>query len=126
MEIKEVFVLIGGVHSFGFAVFHLFFWRIFHWKTELAKTSLATRAIIQILNLRLIYLFLLWGFICFFYPKELISSNLGQIFLLGMALFWLGRTIEQFIFLPIKNRMVHILTAFFILGALIFFIPILL
>jgi hypothetical protein len=124
METKEIFVLIGGVHSLGFAVFHLFFWQIFRWKTELPKMSSANRAIIQILNLRLIYLFLLMAFICFFYSKELITSSLGNVFLLGFALFWLGRTIEQFIFLQINHKMVHILTGFFILGTIIFFMTI--
>jgi hypothetical protein len=126
METKEIFIFLGGIHSLGFVAFHILFWRIFRWHTELAKTNLATRAIIQILNLRLIYLFLLMAFICFFYAKDLINSDLGKIILIGFSLFWLGRTIEQFIFLRINNQMIHLLTFFFILGTIIFLMPILL
>lgn len=88
--------------------------------------SFANKAIVQILNIRIIYLFLFVASICFIYPNELLNSNLGKAFLAGNSIFWLGRTIEQFIFLKVRNKYVHILTLIFIVGAIIFALPLVL
>ncbi|MBD2704659.1 hypothetical protein IC229_28740 [Spirosoma sp. BT702] len=120
-----VMVYLCGVHSLGFAIFHAFFWRIFDWKNDLKTSSVSTRAIIQISNLRLIHVFLLSTVLCFWLPDELLSTKIGQVFLAGMALFWLGRTLEQFILLPYNQLFIHVLTALFALGALLFTLPLL-
>lgn len=117
-------IYLGGIHAICFAVFHGFFWKLFGWKNELKKLSLANKAIIQIANLRLIYIFLNIGVVCFIFPKELLSTKLGNVFLLGISLFWLGRTIEQFIFLKINHKLVHLLTILFILGTVLFAAPV--
>ncbi|GAB4000119.1 hypothetical protein GCM10028807_52130 [Spirosoma daeguense] len=118
-------VYLCGLHSLGFAVFHAFFWKIFDWKHDLKNSSVPTRAIIQIANLRLIHIFLLAAVLCLWLPDELIKTKVGQVFLVGMSLFWLGRTIEQFIFLPYSQPFIHVLTVLFGLGALLFALPIL-
>ncbi|WP_316771626.1 hypothetical protein [Pedobacter frigiditerrae] len=118
-------IYLGGIYSIGFAIFHIYFWRLFDWKNDLQKLKAPNKAIIQIANLRLIYIFFGIALVCFVFPRELLSSKLGNAFLLGISLFWLGRTIEQFIFLRIKNKMVNILTALFILGTLLFAAPVL-
>ncbi|MGX5730872.1 hypothetical protein ACWKWK_10115 [Pseudoxanthomonas beigongshangi] len=119
-------VRLAGVHSLGFALFHLGFWKLFRWKEELAKVGFATRAITQILNLRLIYLFLGVGVACFAFTGELQHSGLGRAMLAFMVLFWAGRTIEQFVFLRRHHWLLHVLTALFVLGALLFALPLLL
>ena len=53
------------------------------------------------------------------------TTNVGKVFLVGMALFWVGRTIEQFIFLPYNRPIIHWLTALFALGAVLFALPLL-
>ncbi len=112
-----------AIHSFGFAVFHMFFWKMFRWDTELKKVNVPTRAIIQILNLRLIYIAFGVGLLCLLYPEELVSSPLGRAFMLGMSLFWVGRLIEQFIFLRYNNPLLHVLSALFAAGAVLFALP---
>ena len=121
----DLLIQLCGVHSFAFALFHLAFWKLFDWKRELRKTSFATRAITQILNLRLIYLFLGIGALCFAFTRELHATPLGRALLLFMALFWVGRTVEQFVFLRINTPLVHGLTASFVLGAVLFAMPLL-
>ncbi len=118
-------VRLAGVHSLGFALFHLGFWKLFRWKEELARVGFATRAIAQILNLRLIYLFLGVGVACFAFTEELQQGGLGRAVLAFMALFWVGRTIEQFVFLRRHHWLLHLLTALFVLGALLFALPLL-
>lgn len=111
------------MYSIAFAIFHMLFWRLFNWKKELEKLNFANRAIVQILNTRIIYFFLFVDFICFFYPDELLNSNLGKAFLAGISIFWLGRTIEQFVFLKVKNKYAHFLTLIFIVGTILFALP---
>lgn len=121
----EIMIFLCGVYCIGFAIFHTQFWRIFNWKTDLNNLQPANKAIMQIANLRLIYFFLFVAAICFIFPKELLNTSLGNFFLAGMSLFWLGRMIEQFIFLKVDHPMVHLLTYLFIIGALLFAIPVL-
>lgn len=99
---------------------------MFNWKKELQKLNFVNRAIMQILNIRMIYLLLFVAFIGFVYPRELLTSDIGIAFLAGNSLFWLGRTIEQFIFFKVNNKYVHVLTAIFILGTVLFALPLLL
>ena len=119
----KTIIFLCGLYSVAFATFHALFWRLFNWKKELVKLNFANKAIVQILNSRLIYFFLFVAFICFVYPDELLTSNLGKTFLAGLSLFWLGRTIEQFVFLKVKNKFVHILTVIFIVGTILFALP---
>lgn len=119
----EWLVWLCGLHSLGLAVFHMFFWKWFGWPATLRQTNVATRAVTQILNLRLIYMFLGVAVLCFFLPDELLHTRLGQVFLGGMVLFWIGRLIEQFVFLRINRPQVHALSVLFLLGAVLFAAP---
>jgi len=116
-------IFLCGLYSTGFAIFHIFFWRLFNWKNDLKKLTLANRAIIQIANLRLIYFFFFVAAICFRFPDELFGTPLGRFFLLGVSLFWLGRTVEQFIFLRVKSVLVQVLTFVFAIGTILFALP---
>ena len=120
----ELLVCLCGVHSLGFAVFHLAFWKLFDWPAALGQTNVATRAVTQILNLRLIYVFLGVAALCFALPHELLETRLGRVLLAGMSLFWIGRLVEQFVFLRYNQPLVHVLTVLFALGALLFALPI--
>ena len=117
MQTAEWMLRLGGLHCLGFALFHLAFWRLFGWKHELAKLSAANRAIMQILNLRLVYVFLGMGVLALAFGRELPATPLGRALLGFMALFWVGRMLEQFVFLRIHDCRVHLLSALFALGA---------
>jgi hypothetical protein len=118
-------VALCGLHSLAFAVFHLAFWRLFDWPRSLAAAGYANRAIIQIANLRLVYLFAGVALMCFALPQELAGTRLGRALLGFMALFWVGRTIEQFVFLRRAPAWTHGLTAAFVAGAVLFALPLL-
>ena len=120
---KTLLLDLCGIYNLAFAIFHLFFWKIFKWKEDLRKNSVGNRAIIQILNIRLIYIFLLMAFIYFVYPQQLMETELGLVLLIGFLGFWVGRTVEQFIFLRIKSKMVTILTIVFFFGIFIHLLP---
>lgn len=116
-------VLACGVHSLGFAAFHLAFWRLFDWPRDLQSCTLATRAITQILNLRLTYVFLAVGLACLLMADDVIGTRLGRAMLGALSLFWVGRTIEQVVFLRVRHVAVHVLTALFVVGALMAALP---
>ena len=120
---QDLLVQLGG-HSFASPCST---WRSGNCSTEreLRKVGLPTRAISQILNLRLIYFFLGIGVLCFAFTRELHATPLGRALLLFMSLFWVGRTIEQFVFLRISKPLVHVLTALFVIGAILFGLPLL-
>lgn len=125
---KETFaaswIYICGLYSLAFAVFHMGFWRLFRWENEVRKLSFANRGILQILNVQLIYYFLFTAFVCFTLPTDLLSSKLGNAFLLANALFWLIRFVQQFIFLRANHKVIHILSVIFLVGAVLFAVPV--
>ncbi|KXK40199.1 MAG: hypothetical protein UZ09_BCD002000465 [Bacteroidetes bacterium OLB9] len=118
-------IYICGFYSLGFALFHIGFWKIFKWNDDLKKLIFANKGIMQILNVQIIYYFLFTAFVCFVFPKELLNTRLGNVFLLGSSLFWLLRTIQQFIFLKTNHYIIHILTVIFIAGTILFALPVL-
>lgn len=113
------------MYSLGFAVFHLLFGKLYSWKQELEKLSADNKAIMQILNRRLIYFFVFVAAACFIFPEELSNTTFGHFFLIGMSLFWLGRTVEQIIFVKSQHPLALLLTYLFIIGTILFAIPVL-
>jgi len=120
---KIVLLHLCGIYNLAFAIFHILFWKLFKWNEDLKRNSVGNRAIIQILNIRLIYIFLLMAFIYLFYPEQLLETKIGFVLLIGFLGFWIGRTVEQFIFLRVKSKMVHILTLIFFIGVVLHFLP---
>ena len=116
----DVLIALCAVHSLGFAVFHAGFWKLFDWPRSLQQTGLVNRAVIQILNLRLIWVLLCLAAALWWLPGEIAGTRLGRGLLAAMCLFWLGRTVEQGVFLRVNHRAVHALTALFVLGAGLF------
>lgn len=124
MPATKTIIYLCGIYSIAFAILHIFFWKLFNWKNDLKKISIVNSGIMQLLNVCLIYFFLLVAFICFFHTDELINTALGKTFLLAVSLFWLLRTVQQFIFLKIYNRTVYLLTIIFIIGSILFALPV--
>jgi hypothetical protein len=122
----ETIIVIGGFYNIAFALFHFGFWRMFKWNRELKKLSFANKGIVQILNIQISYYFILTALICFVFPLELLTTKLGNWFLIGNSIFWLIRTIQQFIFLRANHYKIHILTFIFLIGTVLFLLPVLL
>ncbi|MCE9501080.1 MAG: hypothetical protein K8R21_11380 [Leptospira sp.] len=124
MRTIDLLMKIGALYHLGFAIFHVFFWKIFNWKSDLRKVSIASRAIIQIANLCLILFFLMVAWISGFHSEELISTRIGNSFLVFVTIFWIARFIEQLIFLGMNNTFVNVLSLLFILGIVLYGIPV--
>jgi len=120
---NDTALLLCALHSFGFALFHLGFWRLFDWPRTLERTTRPNRAIIQIANLQLAWVFAGVGLLCLLQPAALAGTSLGRAVLAGMCAFWIIRILAQLIWLRIDHPLVHGLTASFACGALLFAWP---
>jgi len=116
-------LFVGGIFNLGFAVFHLMFWKIFHWKDDLASLTHINRSIMQILNLRLTFVFLVMAYLSFFHKAEMISTNIGKALLISFSLFWFFRTLEQVVFFGVKSRISFALTLMFFVGGILYILP---
>lgn len=112
--------LLCGLHSLGFAVFHIFFWKLLRWKTELAKLGVTNRGVMQIMNVQLILLFLAVGVACFWFGESLNDQQAGRFFLAAISVFWLVRLVQQFIFLRQNHWAMHVLSSLFLAGVALF------
>jgi hypothetical protein len=118
----KTLIVIGGFYCLAFAIFHLAFWRLFDWKRELPKLNSVNRGVLQVLNLRLTYVFFVVAFLCFFLTDELLNTNLGKYILGAISLFALMRAFEQLIFWKIEKIGIAFFVIFLV-GAGIFAVP---
>ena len=115
-------IIIGGIYCLAFAFFHLAFWRLFEWKSELPKLNSINRGVLQVLNIRLTYVFFVIAFFCFFLTDELLNTTLGKFVLGATSLFALMRAFEQLIFWKVEKIGIAFFVIFLI-GAGIFAVP---
>lgn len=122
----KTIIFFCGLYNIAFALFHLSFWKLFDWDSQLKKMTFANRGILQILNIQIIYYFVMTATICFVFSEELVTTTLGKFFLTGTFIFWIIRTVQQFIFLRANDYKIHALTIIFLLGSILFLLPVLL
>lgn len=75
---RESLIIAVGIYNLFFAVFHLLFWRIFDWKIDLASLAFLNRAIMQVSNLCLAFVFIIFGVLSLLYPGQLVETELGS------------------------------------------------
>lgn len=114
---------IGGFYHISFALFHLFFPLIFNWPKRLKQLDSVNTAILKIMNFCLIYFFIAIAVISFVFTDALLNSPLGSCILLMIALFWLLRAIEQFLYFPISHPVSVAFFIVFSLGSTLYFVP---
>ena len=114
-----------GLYNLGFAVFHLFFWKIFRWKEDLASLTRVNRSVVQILNLRLTYVFLVMACVLFAFQSEVDATKMAQALLIAISIFWFMRTVEQVVLFFLKHKVSNALTVLFLIGGMIHLLPVL-
>lgn len=119
----EILIKAGGIYTIGLIVFHALFWRIFDWNNDLQSLSFLNRATIQVLNISLMFAFIIFAYVSLAHTGELLTSSLGRSLLLLMALFWLARTIQQIIFYKLHHWASWAFLLLFLSGAILYAIP---
>lgn len=77
----------------------------------------------QVVNLSLTFVFLIFSYISLVHTQALLSSSLGQSLLVLITLFWLFRAIEQVVFFKLKHWGSIIFLLVFIIGSLLYGVP---
>lgn len=116
----EKLLLIGTIFHIAFAVFHLLFWKLFDWVQDLKKLSHINKSVMQILNLRLIFVFLIFAYISYFNTTEMLSTKLGLTMTMSIALFWGFRSIEQVIYFGVNKFASNLLLLLFLSGTFLY------
>ena len=119
----KTLITIGGFLWLAFFVFHIFFWKLFDWKRDLENVAKVNKAIMQVLNLCLMFCFLIFAYISLFQTEELLTTSLGKTLLVGMVLFAVFRAIEQVIFFDLKHPRSIAVLFFALIGMTIYLIP---
>lgn len=112
----ETLLRIGGIYNLLFVVFHLFFWKLFDWKNDLASLTSINRAVMQVLNLCLTYVFIVFGLLSLLYPDQMAGTELGRALTGSIAVFWFLRALEQIVFFKLKNWISWAFLAAFLVG----------
>lgn len=119
----EASIIMGGIFNSAFFLFHLLFWRIFDWKRDLASLRFVNRQVMQILNLCLTFVFLMFACISFFHAEELLKTGLGRSLLLLISVFWFLRAAEQAIFFGLRQLLSIAFFTAFLAGGLLYAYP---
>lgn len=119
----KTLIMIGGFLWLAFFVFHIFFWKLFDWKRDLESLTPTNKAIMQVLNLCLMLVFLIFTYVSIFHTGELLTTNLGKAILTGIVLFGIFRAIEQVIFFDLKQTRSKAVLLVALIGTIIYLIP---
>lgn len=122
---NETVILIGGIYNIILFVFHVSFWKLFNWKKDLQRMTFLNSSIMQILNISLSFVFVIFAYISIIYASELNSTPLGNIILKLISFFWFFRALQQMYFFGVKNKYSLLLFIGFIMGAIIYIYPVL-
>jgi ABC-type thiamin/hydroxymethylpyrimidine transport system permease subunit len=120
---KEHFIIAGGVYTLILIVFHMFFWHIFKWPKTLMPLNVVNRATIQVLNISITLIFLIFAYISFIHTNELLNTPLGHTLTTLISGLWFLRAVQQIIFYKLNHKASIGLMFFFLLGAILYGIP---
>jgi hypothetical protein len=121
----ETLILLGGAFNLALALFHVFFWRLFRWKSELARLTALNRAVMQVMNLCLMAVFLLFAYVSFEHTAEMLQTPLGRSLTLLIAIFWFLRALEQPVFFGLRKPLSVVFFVVFCLGGALYALPLL-
>ena len=119
----SVLIWIGGFFNLAFLIFHDFFWKIFNWNEDLKKLTAVNRAIMQVLNLMLIFVLLVFAYISFFHLQDMLTTPLGLTMTLFIGMFWGIRAILQLVYFSRTKLVSYIFFVIFVIGCLLYLIP---
>ena len=93
---NKILLRIGGVIDLLFVLFHLAMAKGIG--IALAPVSADIRAIVHMLNIHVAFTLLLFAYLSFVQWRDLLTTRLGHITAIGIALFWFLRGINQVAF----------------------------
>ena len=119
----ETLIKLGGIYNIVLVVFHLLFWRVFNWGDDLRSLTFLNRAIMQVVNLSLTFVFVIFAYISLMHSTELLTTHLGKSLLMSITVFWFFRAILQPMFFKLKHWGSVAFMFFFLAGGVLYGIP---
>ncbi len=119
----KTLIIIGGFVWLAFFVFHLLFWKIFDWKRDLENLTSVNKAVMQVLNLSLSVVFLIFAYVSIFHAEELLTTSLGKSIVGGIVLFGFLRGVQQVVFFDLKNVRSKAILGIIICATTLYLIP---
>lgn len=119
----EYLIKAGGVYNIVLVVFHLLFWRIFNWKEDLRSLSFLNRSTMQVVNLSLTVVFVIFAYISLLHTNALLSTPLGKSLLVSISLLWFARSVMQVVFYKLNHWLSIVFLVYFLAGGLLYGIP---
>ncbi|MDX2469746.1 MAG: hypothetical protein QNL04_04100 [SAR324 cluster bacterium] len=96
----EKWIHLGALAHILGAFAHLGFWRLLGWRKQLQALTPINQGVLQVLNLRISYVFVFFAILSYYFATDMLTSYLGQALLAGISLFWWFRAVEQILFFP--------------------------
>jgi hypothetical protein len=119
----EILIILGGVYTVLLIIFHLLFWRIFRWPETLKSLNSVNCSTMQVLNISITFIFVIFAYLSFVHTGELLSTPIGHALLVSMSCLWFFRAVQQVIFYRLKHKLSLGLALYFSLGAILYGIP---
>ena len=119
----DTLIKAGGFFNIGLVLFHLSFWRLFNWNEDLKNLSFLNSAVMQVLNISITVVFVIFCYISLVHTEELLTTPLGHSLLVLMALFWLARSIQQILFFKLQHPLSLVFLLVFMAGFVLYAIP---
>jgi uncharacterized membrane protein len=111
---KQGLVLAAALFDLGLAGFHVAFWRLFHWPQSLAASGRLNASIMQVMNIMLIYSFLMLGLVLIW-----LGAQTPPLLLLAVAGFGALRLGLQPFYFGLNHAASKILTLVFLVATLL-------
>lgn len=119
----ESLIKTGGLYNIALVIFHLLFWQIFDWAQDLRSLSFLNRAIMQVVNLSLVFVFMIFAYLSLIHTAELLSTTLGRALLLSISVFFFLRAMLQIVFFRLLHWGSVAFLVFFLAGGVLYGIP---
>ncbi len=115
---NKYLLICGGVINLLLAGFHISFWKIFNWPESLFSLSPVNLGIMQVINIHLAFVILVFAYISIFCYRELLSTKLGKSIVVSIILFYILRGVNQLIFwdIAMPNSALIALFCLFVAG----------
>ncbi len=115
---NKYLLICGGVINLLLAGFHISFWKIFNWPESLVSLSPVNLGIMQVINIHLAFVILVFAYISIFCYRELLSTKLGKSIVVSIILFYILRGVNQLIFwdIAMPNSALIALFCLFVAG----------
>ncbi len=113
----------GGLYNIVLVIFHLLFWRLFGWNNDLRKLTAINRAIMPVLNLSLVFVFVMFAWLSLVHTYELRYTSVGRSILLSISVFFFLRGLLQVLYFRLQHWISFTFLVFFLAGGVLYGIP---